>query len=247
MYINKVALAAFMTLLPIFVFSAVIRYDEAEYQLMDRLAVAAGTDKSSVHHNYTRIYSQCFKECKNQPIRFLEIGIYKGDSVRFWEKYFSKADLHFIDITDRYLTYHSKRSKFHYLDQSDIPALQKFSSKEGPFDIILDDGGHSMTQQINSFIALFPAVKSAGLYIIEDLHTSYWTEYGGSGDNNRADSGTAVGFLKNLIDDLNFVGAASGCADADKIPPEVQTQMNYLRDHIASIRFHTSLCIIEKK
>ena len=58
MYINKVALAAFMTLLPIFVFSAVIRYDEAEYQLMDRLAVAAGTDKSSVHHNYTRIYSQ---------------------------------------------------------------------------------------------------------------------------------------------------------------------------------------------
>lgn len=104
-----------------------------------------------------------------------------------------------------------------------------------------------MNQQINSFAALFPHLKAGGLYIIEDLHTSYWQVYGGSDNIEKASDGTTVGYLKDLIDHVNFPGAASECADAEKLPSHLKLQMNYLRDHIESIHFYTSLCIIEKK
>lgn len=243
----KILLCMMAVLLGQLANAGITPYDHEAYAQMDTLALAAGTDKSSAFHNYTKVYSQCFKNCKDQPINFLEIGIYKGDSVKFWESYFPQAELHFIDITDNYLQYHSTRSSYHYIDQSDKKALRRFADKHGSFDVILDDGGHTMHQQINSFIALFPHVKSGGLYIIEDLHTSYWKSYGGSGNNELADKGTAVGYLKHLVDQVNFPGAASTCADANKLPPEIKMQMNDLRLHIESIRFHTSLCIIEKK
>ena len=227
--------------------SSINDYDKAEYELMDNLALLAGTDKSSSGHNYTKIYSQYFKRCKNEPIKFLEIGIYKGDSVKFWEDYFSKAELHFIDITNENILYYSTRSNYHFIDQSNIRKLQRFGSSKGPFDIILDDGGHTMNQQISSFLALFSSLKSGGLYIIEDLHTSYWTAYGGSGNIEKANEGTTVGYLKNLIDHVNFPGAASSCADANKLPENIKIKMNELRQHIESIRFYTSICIIEKK
>jgi hypothetical protein len=242
-------LFAFLLLSPALIFSSssATHYDDQAYQSMDALALQAGTDKGSSFHNYTKVYSQYFKFCRNEPIRFLEIGIYKGDSVKFWESYFPKADLHFMDITADYIQYYSDRSKYHYLDQSDLTLVQKLGVHEGPFDIILDDGGHTMAQQINSLIALFPSVKSGGLYIIEDLHTSYWKSHEGSGDVNHAGSGTAIGFLKNLIDDVNFPGAASYCADYHKLPASLQLQMNEMRHHIEAIHFYTSVCIIEKR
>jgi Methyltransferase domain len=227
--------------------SLVTHYDKAEYELMDNLALWAGTDKSSAFHNYTRIYSRYFKECKNKPIKFLEIGIYKGDSVRFWEAYFSKAELHFIDITDKHIHYHSSRASYHLIDQTNVRELRRFASVDGPFDIILDDGGHTMHQQISSFLALFPHLKSGGLYIIEDLHTSYWKSHGGSGNIEKANEGTTIGYLKDLIDHINFPGAASACADASKLPDNIKVQMNDFRQQIESIRFYTSICIIEKK
>ena len=44
----------------------------------------------------------------------------------------------------------------------------------GPFDIIIDDGGHTMEQQIASIETLFPALNEGGVYLCEDTHTSYW-------------------------------------------------------------------------
>ena len=221
--------------------------DKEEYRYMDQLAVTAGIDKSSAFHNYTKVYAQYFKECRDQPINFLEIGIYEGNSVKFFENYFSHADLNFIDNKPESIKYFSNRSKYFFIDQLDIPALQRFSSEKGPFDVILDDGGHTMTQQISSFLALFPSVKPGGLYVIEDLHTSYWRQFGGSDNLSKADEGTTVGFLKGLVDQLNFFGASTWCADPEKFSPGTETLMTYVRDHIESIHFYPSLCIIEKK
>ncbi len=59
----------------------------------------------------------------------------------------------------------------HYGSQEDIEFLKTVNSKEDYFDVIIDDGGHTMTQQITSFIYLLPKVRSGGMYIIEDLET----------------------------------------------------------------------------
>lgn len=224
--------------------------EDAEYQLLDALALEAGTDKSSTGHHYTKVYSRYFSALKNLPIKFLEIGIYYGNSVKLWEKYFEHADLHFIDIMEHPNQYRSNRSHYHYLDQSNVEDLKKFLLKCGEkFDVIIDDGGHLMQQQIVSFLTLFPALKSGGIYVIEDLHTSYWQQFGGGGtfDHPSASPRSTIEFLKKLIDDINYVGARTACADFNKAPPEIRLNVTYLQEHLLSLHFYGSLCIAIKK
>lgn len=219
------------------------------YIYMDSLALKAGTDKSSAFHNYTKVYAKYFKPLQNKSINFLEIGIAKGNSVKLWEWYFPKAELHFMDITNAYIEYKSARSHYHFIDQADFAGQQAFAQTVDGFDIIIDDGGHRMEQQITSFLALFPYVKSGGMYIIEDLHTSYWQSYGsyGSPEAPQSGPGTCVDFLQKLVDDLNYTAARTLCANFDKISPQLRSSLTYTQANIDSIHFYQSLCIIIKK
>lgn len=223
---------------------------KAEYESMDRLALNAGTDKSSAFHHYTKVYADYFSPMKNEPLVFLEMGIYKGNSVKLWENYFPQATLHFIDINPSYIEYQSTRSHYHFVDQSNWLALHAFAKEVGQeFDVILDDAGHSSVAQIGAFQTLFPYVKSGGLYIIEDLHASYWQNYGGNGtmEHPKAGPGTCVHYLQSLVDDLNYSSARTACADEAKVPPHIRQEFDYYQDHIESIHFHKSVCIIRKK
>lgn len=217
---------------------------------LDSIGLKTGTDKSSIFHNYTAVYDEEFATLRNQPIKFLEIGINRAYSVKMWEEYFPKAELHFIDITDGAIEYFSERSHYHYLDQGDKAALAAFIQETGgSFDLIIDDGGHTMKQQITSFKALFPALKPGGIYVIEDLHTSYWRSYGGGGTASRPAEtiNSATAFLKTLIDDLNYIGARTTCADQDKAPPELLDTLTYYQQHIKGLYFTSSLCFIIKR
>ncbi len=229
---------------------AITNEEENNYKQLDSLALAAETDKSSIIHNYTQIYAQYFDKYKNKAIKFCEIGILKGNSVKLWENYFPFAELHFIEIDSSNIQYQSQRSQYHFLDQTDKSALLLFAKNTGgDFDIIIDDGGHHMDQQIISFQSLFPYVKSGGMYIIEDLHTSYWNDWGGNGTQllPKAGPGTAVYFLQNLVDDLNYTGAVTGLADHRKISSSLKSTLNEYQDKIYSIHFYNSLCIILKR
>jgi len=218
--------------------------------LLNEIALETGTDKSSKHHNYTEVYAKYFSPLREKPITFLEIGIFKGHSVKMWEDYFTSADLHFIDITDERIEYSSDRSHYHYIDQSDIPSLRKFAKTiDGGFDIIIDDGGHTMNQQINSFKALFPFVKSGGIYIIEDLHTSYSSSYGGVpwGSIKKRKRQTAIGYVLDLVHDLNYQSAKTHCADKNKSRAQLDETLNIYQKDIYSIHFYSSLCFIIKR
>lgn len=235
------------------------KINKKEYQYLDKLALTLDpkliTDKSSDWHNYTEIYSYYFGPIKDKPLKFLEIGIYKGSGVKLWENYFKNAELHFIDITFDYVQYSSKRSHYHLADQSNPDQLlQVVNTIGGKFDIIIEDGGHTMTQQIISFQTLFPYLNSGGLYIIEDLHTSYWHTYqgaiyGGYGtlENPKAGPNTAIQFLKDLIDDVNFVGARTASANHRKDLSAIGPELNIYREQILGMHFYDSLCIIIKR
>lgn len=218
-------------------------YNEEAYHHLNSIALASGADKSSNYHNYTEVYSQYFDPIKDLPFKFLEIGIYRGNSVKLWEDYFPNAELHFIDITYDHVHYFSKRSQYHLVDQQNRTALQKFAQETGgAFDIILDDGGHTMQQQIISFVTLFPHVKKGGMYIIEDLHTSYWSSYGGG--NHTA---TTISFLKKLIDDVNYVGATTGRASHQSLEASLVNELKMFQKDIFSIHFYDSIAIIKKR
>lgn len=228
--------------------------DTSEYQCLNDLAlkndINRTSGKGSNWHNYTEIYAQYFSSLKQEPLKFLEIGIFEGNGVKLWEDYFENAELHFIDITLSNVKYFSNRSHYHVANQESADDLIKVMNiTKGNFDIIIDDGGHTMRQQLTSFLVLFPHLKSGGMYIIEDLHTSYWKEYGGGGSLAFPISGpgTFVNFLKDLIDEVNFVGARTGVANHHTIPSAIQNEMNDFRQQIYTMHFYDSLCIIIKR
>lgn len=217
---------------------------------LDSIGLRTGADKSSIFHYYTKVYDEYLSKMRHDNICFLEIGIYQGASVKMWEEYFPNAELHFIDINPGYVEYHSERSQYHFLDQSNKKALISLcNSLERPFEVIIDDGGHTMQQQRVSFETLFPFLKSGGLYIIEDLHTSYWKQYGGGGTfkNPKPSKHSTINFLKDRIDDLNMIGAKSQCADKEKAPKSLTDTLTIYQNEIEYMHFYDSVCIIKKR
>jgi hypothetical protein len=95
-----------------------------------------------------------------------------------WRDYFPNALVHGLDVTDPGLP-PSERVCIHTGDQSDRDDLARLVAAAGSdFDLIIDDGGHTMGQQQTSFGCLFPHVSAGGAYIIEDLHTSFMDSIG---------------------------------------------------------------------
>ena len=113
--------------------------------------------------------------------KVLEIGVETGRSHRLWLEYFPNAKVYGYDIFkygveefDRlqednpYLD----RSIMFEGDQSNVDDLQRFLSEHGDdFDMIIDDGGHTMEQMQTSLSYLWNSLKPGGLYVIEDLHS----------------------------------------------------------------------------
>lgn len=218
---------------------------------LDNLGLKYGTDKSSLFHSYTKIYEKYFEPLREQPIKFLEIGFSRGASAHMWEEYFSNAQLFYIDIDLSSFGFlqNFTRTHLYFVNQENPAELSNFSREMGDFDIIIDDGGHTMNQQITSFKMLFPHLKSGGIYVIEDLHTSYTYQknYGtcyGSGDPSQQ---TMAEFLQKLVHSVNKMGALTGCADFDKCPSHIFSEFSVYEKDIISVHFYCSLCFIFKR
>jgi hypothetical protein len=83
--------------------------------------------------------------------------------------------------------------------QDDPDFLATVAAEFGPFDIVLDDGSHVNAHVIASFEALYPQVAPTGVYMVEDMHTSYWPKYGGG----LGRTGSFIEFAKAKIDEIN--------------------------------------------
>lgn len=88
-------------------------------------------------------------------------------------------------------------------DQADVGFLERVVAETGGgFDVVVDDGGHTMAQQRTSLEGLWRAVRPGGLYVVEDLQTSYMAGYGGDESGGRDPAvPTMAKFLYELIDD----------------------------------------------
>lgn len=150
--------------------------------------------------HYFDIYHRHFNAYRGKPITVVEFGVYHGGSVQMWKHYFGKkARIIGIDINPQCKDLEEKQIEIYIGDQEDRAFLRKLRKEVGPIDILIEDGGHTMKQQITTFEEMFPAVKDGGVYLVEDLHTSYWKEYGGKYKK----PGTFIEYSKHLIDQIN--------------------------------------------
>lgn len=143
---------------------------------LNELGVKYGTDKSSLLHDYLVEYEKYFKNPEDvQDI--LEIGLQRGGkwrnenispSLAMWGEFFPKATLYGFDIKN--LKFNDPRVRFFRGDQGSVFDVMKFANATPKFDFIIDDGSHYADHQMITFLALWPKVKSGGIYIIEDMN-----------------------------------------------------------------------------
>ena len=205
----------------------------------------SSTDKNRGPHDFMSLYSQIFAPYRDSAEKMFEIGVNRGGSIVMWERYFKKAIIHGLDIYFRKgkarMIEHD-RLKLIELDQSKKDQLENFGKTYGPFDIGIDDGSHVWSHQILTFETLWPYIKPNGLFVIEDVITSYewWIKQEGQKRLNRnynEKHPNCVEYFQNMIHHLNFDGN-------DTLPPETWTIYQNTIDWIA---FRTNTIFIKKK
>lgn len=184
--------------------------------------------------HYAGVYDNKLGPWMGKKVNFLEIGVFKGGSLRMWRDFFAPdSKLTFMDIDPNCKSLEIPGTNIRIGDQSNVPFLLETAQEGGPFDIIVDDGSHMCDHQIISFQTLWPHLKNGGLYIVEDVHSSYWPGFMGG---HRA-PGSFIEFAKDLIDRMH-----SWYTEDDAAFP-----LHQMARELGSISFHDSLIFFQKE
>jgi hypothetical protein len=150
--------------------------------------------------HYFEIYARYLSRFRGTRCRVLEIGVYRGGGLDLLRHYLGPdAVLVGVDIDPVAIAVASERHVVELGDQTDGEFLADVVQRHGPFDVVIDDGGHTMEQQIASADALLPLMPPGSVYLVEDTHTSYWEGYGGG----RGIQGTFMEWVKARLDDVH--------------------------------------------
>lgn len=180
--------------------------------------------------HYYRIYDRYFSTYRGTDVVFLEIGVFKGGSLQMWRDYFGeKATIIGIDIDEKCKVYEQGNIKIEIGLQEEPEFWEYIKNKYPRVDILLDDGGHRMNQQIVTFDCMFPFISDGGIYMCEDTHTSYMDgfgyEYGGK---------NFIDYSKKFIDDMHAYYSPV-------------LEQNYNTEAMYSIHYYNSVVVIEKE
>lgn len=165
---------------------------------------------------YLPLYDRAFAPYRGFPIRMLEIGVFQGGSLELWRKYFGpEAVLYGVDIDPACARRVDAPSQVRIGSQDDPEFLKRVVAEMGGIEIVLDDGSHIASHQRVSFQTLWPLLSPGGVYVIEDLHTSYWPKWEGG----LRQPGTGIEIVKALIDDMHawYHTEDEGWASRDEI------------------------------
>lgn len=200
----------------------------------DLAAIFLGNEDRLIHKwlHYFPIYERYLSAYRETGVRMMEIGVFRGGSLGMWRRYFGpQAVLTGVDINPDCAAYVDPPNRVAIGSQDDPAFLRRTVAEMGGLDIVLDDGSHIARHQRASFDILFPLLAEGGLYIIEDVHTAYWT---GEFEGGYGRPGTAVELGKGLVDDLHHWYHQCGLTSAHG-------------EHVGAVHFHDSIVVIEKR
>jgi len=111
---------------------------------------------------------------EGRSVQMLEIGVKSGGSTRVWKRYFRGLTQYVgLDINPRCRMFQSLEEGIRIItgSQLDKRLLYKICKEYGPFDLVVDDGGHTDDMIRTSLKMLWNCMKDNSVYVIEDLHT----------------------------------------------------------------------------
>lgn len=208
---------------------------------LDELALKFKTDKASDGHNYCPIYEKYIGHLIDEKFSLWEIGVggYNfpdrgGESLRMWRKYFKRAKIASLDLFEKKLGIMGV--DIFQGSQDDVNAFYRMHEKTGAPLVAIDDASHKCDLTIKTFELIFPLLAAGGFYFVEDVHTSYWFEYGGALDpGSDAFKVSTMAYFQRLTNQLNHYTLKEEFRDGR------------YADHIEYVHFFPELIIIKKK
>ncbi|CAB9497215.1 2''-O-methyltransferase [Seminavis robusta] len=199
-----------------------------------------------LHTNFDRFYPQYMEKYRTKHFRMLEIGLDTGQGSLLWEEYFPCAKLVGLEYNVGN-TKNEGASKIQTIvgDQGNAEFLKTSfleQSEGGNFDLIVDDGGHHYEQQRTSYEVLFEkALNPGGLYVMEDIETSYWKKgtglYGSPVTRGGlAEPATIINQFKQLVDVVN-----------KKFHDNTYTVFGPVDQLVSTVGFGSNVIFLEKK
>ena len=186
---------------------------------------------------YLWIYERYFSPFRGRRIVFLEIGSGQGGSSQMWKHFFgSTAQIVSVDIRPECVAFQDEQVSVRIGDQSDPAFLQSLIDEFGAPDIVLDDGSHQMVHVNATFDFLYPKMPREALYMVEDMHTSYWPAWGGG----LGKPGTFIERMKTLLDELHADNPHNAAQGATDMPTSEIARMT------RGVHFYDSMVVLEK-
>jgi hypothetical protein len=170
---NKL-LAAFLLVIILFIvfFSKTSRFENSLDKTLAELDNGSLSDKNTIH-SYLDVYEELFSGVKNDVKNILEIGVREGGSVKLWSDYFPNCTVHGADISAPSVVKEYDRVVFHIQDAYTVDFVKKFDIK---FDIIIDDGPHTLESMIFAVKNFMELLTDDGMLIIEDVQEIGWCD-----------------------------------------------------------------------
>ena len=223
-------------------------------------------DVDALQLGYTQHYDQLLSDVTNDFTKVLEIGVETGRSHRMWLEYFPNATIYGMDVFDEsdrsgYVEEFNRlqdgnpyldRSVMFEGDQSNVEDLNRFKSEHGgDFDMIIDDGGHTMEQMQTSLNHLWDSIKPGGVYVIEDLHScsGQWTTLYGyevikNGDTLTTDLLNSLENNDDKVTETNYISS--------NMISKIRNEMEWCQTKIGVESYRnyiwpTTICFIRKK
>lgn len=197
---------------------------------------------------YLDVYNEIFDKYREEKISLLEIGVQNGGSLEIWAKFFQRyGKIIGCDINKKCKNIKYKDKNLHIVigDACAEETRNSILNIQPRFNIIIDDGSHTSSDIIKAFADYFPLLEDDGLYIVEDLHCSYWERYQGGLKNEKS----SMNFFKLIADILNkehwieekdIDSFLNRFYDYFSIDLDLLEQINY-------VQFFNSVCVIKKK
>jgi hypothetical protein len=184
--------------------------------------------------NYFEVYDRHFSRFRGKEVYVVEIGVYQGGSLRMWKNYFgSRGMICGVDINSECKAFEEEQITIKIGSQEDRQFLRRLADELPRIDILIDDGGHRMNQQITTFEELYPRISADGVYLCEDTGTSYSLSYGGG----YLRKSSFIEHTKGLIDQLNAWHA----------PPYSRLAPNEFTRSAFGIHYYNGVTVIEKR
>lgn len=197
------------------------------------------TDKVFQHH-YEESYPIYLEKFKDKKTSILEIGLKPSGgmaSLGLWLDLFPNMFIYGFDKVTP--DEQSERYSILQCDQSKISDLKRCKEKiNHTVSIIIDDGSHIPEHQLLTFNEYFTILEVGGVYIIEDIETSYWTKnecYGYQTRYGKGHEKSIIEIFKEAIDGVNYEFSQSS-----------DGRVKHQKE-IESICFHKNCIVITKR